>query len=436
MIASSSLSLVKAGAGLGVAAALASAAALVQPGATGWLAVLLSVAAVAAAGTGAVRLGRSVAVLSAVARGAAAGDLETRVVRFGDGGDLKRLARDLNHLLDMTDAYVRESQASMASVEGGAFHRRIMPAGLLFGFGRAAGTINGAIEAMQVRFSDFASLIGQCEGTVGRVVASVRQTAKTLEETSTSLRDEARRSGDDVEAIDAGARGTSRDIGSVAAASEQLAAAAGSISGEIETSRSLNERASRDAAEARDVMQELARATDAIVPMNETIRSVAAQTRLLALNATIEAARAGEMGRGFAVVAAEVKALADQTASASEAIARHIAAIEASMDATSTVVDRFAANVDRVAATSAGISAAVVEQSASTAEISRAITETSRRSADMSDRVGEVARVLGSTAEAAERLYGTVRGLTSDAAVLTADFDAFIAGAKRLAGAA
>ena len=74
------------------------------------------------------------------------------------------------------------------------------------------------------------------------------------------------------------------------------------------------------------------------------IKGIARQTNLLALNAAIEAARAGDLGRGFAVVANEVKALANQTASATEDIASQVLQIESVSRDTIESIERI--NVD------------------------------------------------------------------------------------------
>jgi methyl-accepting chemotaxis protein len=71
----------------------------------------------------------------------------------------------------------------------------------------------------------------------------------------------------------------------------------------------------------------LREALDRVGKAGDGIAAIARQTNLLALNATIEAARAGNAGRGFAVVAGEVKALAGQTAQATQEIEATLATL-------------------------------------------------------------------------------------------------------------
>lgn len=77
----------------------------------------------------------------------------------------------------------------------------------------------------------------------------------------------------------------------------------------------------------------LREALSSVATVSSRINAIARQTNLLALNATIEAARAGEAGRGFAVVAGEVKALAEETRSATAEIETTLESLNAQAEA-------------------------------------------------------------------------------------------------------
>ena len=111
---------------------------------------------------------------------------------------------------------------------------------------------------------------------------------------------------------------------------------------------------------------ELSKAAARIGDVVELINTIAGQTNLLALNATIEAARAGEAGRGFAVVASEVKALAEQTAKATDEIGQQISGIQAATQESVGAIKEISGTIERLSEISSTIAAAVEEQGAVT----------------------------------------------------------------------
>lgn len=83
-----------------------------------------------------------------VCRAAAHGNLEERLTRIDVDGDLAELLHAINHLLDMTDAFVREATTSLEYASLGKFFRRVLPEGMLGSFLRAAESINSATRTM------------------------------------------------------------------------------------------------------------------------------------------------------------------------------------------------------------------------------------------------------------------------------------------------
>lgn len=87
-----------------------------------------------------------------VCTAAARGDMEARVLYSDNAGPrLCELMHAINHMLDMTDAFIREATASLEYAGKGKFFRRVLPAGMLGSFRRGAASINAATREMDER---------------------------------------------------------------------------------------------------------------------------------------------------------------------------------------------------------------------------------------------------------------------------------------------
>ena len=251
---------------------------------------------------------------------AARGDLEARAVPVAGSDavpELAALQHGVNRALDVSDAFVRESRAALASAAEGRFHRKVLLTGLNGAYRHAATDINAARDVM-------------------------RETAGRVTEAQTSRL----RLADDFESV-------------VLAMSEQVATAATEMSASAAGLTTAAEAATSEVGNASATLASLTRTSSEIRQVIALIESVAAQTRLLALNATIEAARAGEAGKGFAVVASEVKDLADQTAQATERVTAQVEAIRAACDDVTAVIGSVGTTVADMNGLVDGIAAAV-----------------------------------------------------------------------------
>ncbi|GAA0801620.1 hypothetical protein Sya03_06870 [Spirilliplanes yamanashiensis] len=250
-------------------------------------------------------------------RRAAAGDLEARLPAIGDSPAAIEARSAVNALLDVTDAFVRESGAALSAAAEGRFHRRFLTRGMLGSFRHAASTIGAANDAMQasavrVAESDRArlALADQLESAVLTVSEQVATAATEMGASANGLSDFAR------EAVAGAERGLTT-VGSLRTASDQI----------------------RNAV--------------------DLINQVASQTRLLALNATIEAARAGEAGRGFSVVAGEVKVLANETSESSDEIIGQVATVQSAAADAIEVLESVTESIREMSRLVTGIAAAV-----------------------------------------------------------------------------
>ena len=191
--------------------------------------------------------------------------------------------------------------------------------------------------------------------------------------------------------VSAAAEEVSANVGTVATAVEEMTASVQEIAQNATEATRVAESAVMTARSANATISELGESSDEIGKVLEVITSIAEQTNLLALNATIEAARAGESGKGFAVVAGEVKALAVETARATDEIRTRVTAIQSDTGSAVVAIEEVSQIIDRISELQSTIGSAVEEQTATTQEIARNVNEAAAGTSEIAANVALLA---------------------------------------------
>jgi methyl-accepting chemotaxis protein len=285
-------------------------------------------------------------------------------------------------------------------------------------------------QAKVQRVQAIAALVKGFEEDTAEALSGVAAATTQLDAMSGSLTENARIGESRASAVAEAAELASASVQNVSAAAEQLGASIAEIARRVTDSATAAREAAEGARASDTAITGLSDSAQRIGDVVRLIADIAGQTNLLALNATIEAARAGEHGKGFAVVASEVKALAAQTAKATEQIGAQIATMQAETRGAVDAIRAITSTIGQVDNITVQVAAAAEEQASATQEIVRAVAEAATGTREVSRYTGELLQGATATGQAAAQVGASSGALTQRSVLLRQQVDRFLAGIR------
>jgi methyl-accepting chemotaxis protein len=276
------------------------------------------------------------------------------------------------------------------------------------------------------RKQDMSKLADEFQTAVGNIVGAVSGASVELESAARTLSKTAEGTQQLAGMVTSSSEEASTNVQSVASATEELTGSVGEIARQVQESSRIAGEAVTQAQKTDARIMELSGAAGRIGDVVKLITAIAEQTNLLALNATIEAARAGEAGRGFAVVAQEVKALAAQTAKATDEIGTQIGAMQVATQDSVAAIKEIGGTIGRIASIATTIAAAVEEQGAATQEIARNVHQAAKGTAEVVGNIGDVNRGAAETGTASAQVLTSAQALARESGSLSREVERFV----------
>jgi len=285
--------------------------------------------------------------------------------------------------------------------------------------------VSADTEAREARSRHIETSAEQFRQAIGAVLQAVTQNATAMRETAQNITRVTSDANGRAGAASSATAQASKNVSAVAGAAEELSTSVAEIGRQVRQSAGAVEQTGQRTEKSIAEIESLAAATQRIDGVLTLIQAIAEQTNLLALNATIEAARAGDAGRGFAVVAHEVKALAGQTAKATEEIGQNVSLIQASTKNAVDAVREIGGAVQDINNITSNIAGAVEQQDSATREISINAQSAAQGNQTLVANIASLRDAIGETDSAAASVLTASSELTSTAETLSREVERF-----------